>query len=322
MALSRRAFLAAAAALAACRPMPPVSAAEAPGERVEVDGVPIRLVRMGRGRPVCLIHGASGNLNDMTFRLAPALAERFEVIAVDRPGHGFSGAPPRGGVSIGDQAALLRGALARIGVSRAGLVGHSYGGSVALAWAVDAPESVSALVLLAAPSQVWQGGLGLTNDLLANSWTGPLIARAAPHLVSHGFVEGSLEEVFAPQASPPGYLDHLDLDLVLQPSALRENARQLVALKEELRPLGPAYTGLRMPVEIVHGAADRTVGLDIHSRPLARQIPQARLTVLPGIGHMPHQVATRACVERIDAALRRTWAPGGREGTPGKSEAN
>ena len=305
MALSRRAFLAAAAALAACRPMPPVSAAPARGERVEVDGVPIHFVRMGRGRPICLIHGASGNLNDMTFRLAPALAERFEVIAVDRPGHGLSGAPPGGGVSIGDQAALLRGALAQIGVPRAGLVGHSYGGSVALAWAVDAPESVSALVLLAAPSQVWKGGLGLTNDLLANPLTGPLIAQAVPRLVSDGFVERSVEEVFAPQASPPGYLDHLDLALTLLPATLRENSRQLVALKEELRPLVPAYLGLRMPMEIVHGDADRTVGLDIHSRPLARQVPQARLRVLPGIGHMPHQVATRACVASIDAALRR-----------------
>ena len=304
MALSRRAFLA-AAALAACHPMPPVSATPAQGERIEVDGVPIRLVRMGRGRPVCLLHGASGNLNDMTFRLAPALAERFEVIALDRPGHGLSGTAPGGSVSIGDQAALLRGALARIGVTRASLVGHSYGGSVALAWAVDAPESVSALVLLAAPSQVWKGGLGLTNDLLANHFTGPLIARAAPHLVTDGFAEQSLKEVFAPQQPPPDYLDHLDLDLVLQPSALRENARQLVALKEELRPLVPAYPGLRMPVEIVHGDADRTVGLDIHARPLARQVPQARLTVLRGIGHMPHQVATQACMARINAALRR-----------------
>ena len=52
------------------------------------------------------------------------------------------------------------------------LVGHSYGGSVALAWAVDAPESISGLVLLAAPSQVWEGGLGLTNDLLASPVSG------------------------------------------------------------------------------------------------------------------------------------------------------
>lgn len=301
--LSRRAvLLAAGAALAACRPAEPVNAqpaATAEGETVVVDGVPIHLRRMGRGRPVCLIHGASGNLNDMTFRLAPALADRFEVIVVDRPGHGRSGTPAGGGTAIRRQAALLRGALAAIGIPRPVVVGHSYGGAVALAWAVDAPQDTAALVLLAAPSQVWEGGLGIGTDLMASPLTGPLLTRAIPHLVTRDYAERTLAGVFAPQAPPEGYLEHLDLGLVLRPATLRENARQLVALKEELRPMVPAYAGLAMPVGILHGDADRTVGLDIHSRPLARQVRQARLTVLPGIGHMLHQVATDACVTVI-----------------------
>ena len=300
--LSRRAFLATGAALAACRPADPVSAeaaAAAAGETVVVEGVPIRLRRMGRGRPLCLIHGASGNLNDMTFRLAPALAERFEVIVVDRPGHGLSGTPAGGGTSIRRQAALLRGALAALGIARPVVVGHSYGGAVALAWAVDAPQDLSALVLLAAPSQVWEGGLGLGTDLMASPLTGPLLSRAIPQLVTRDHAERTVAGVFAPQAPPEGYLAHLDLALVLRPATLRENARQLVALKEELRPMVPAYSGLAMPVGLAHGDADRTVGLDIHTRPLARQVPGARLTILPGIGHMLHQVATDACVAVI-----------------------
>ncbi len=296
--LSRRGFLAAGAAAAVLRAPASMSAEE---EVVPVDGVPIRLARAGRGRPVCLIHGASGNLNDMTFRLAPALSDRYDVIAVDRPGHGLSGVPAGGEVSIRVQAALLRRALDAIGVEHPILVGHSYGGAVALAWAVDAPGTVSALVLLASPSQVWEGGLGLTNDLLANPLVGPALAGAIPRLVTPGFADRTLASVFAPQAAPPGYLEHLDLGLVLQPASLRENARQLVALKEELRPMIPAYPGLAMPLEIVHGDADRTVGLDIHSRPLAAQLPHARLTVLPGIGHMLHQVATTQVVARIDS---------------------
>lgn len=303
--LSRRAFLAAGAAvgLAACHPVPAMTTSPAPaGVTVEVDGVPIHLARSGRGRPVVLVHGASGNLNDMTFRLGPALADRFEVIAVDRPGHGRSGMPPGGNVSIREQARLLRGAVARLGIARATVVGHSYGGSVALAWAVDAPESVAALVLLAAPSQVWDGGLRLTNDLLANPVTGPALAAALPHLVTETFAERTLATVFAPQAAPSGYLDHLDLSLVLQPTSLRENARQLVALKEQIRPLVPAYGHLQMPIELVHGTSDQTVGLEIHSRPFIRQVPHARITVLSGIGHMLHQVATGKVAERVVAA--------------------
>ncbi len=298
--LSRRSFLAAGAALAAGAGAAGVSAVvPAGGTIVEVDGVPIHLARSGRGRPVCLIHGASGNLNDMTFRLGPMLAERYEVIAVDRPGHGLSGLPPGGGVSINRQAALLRGALDAIGIRRPIVVGHSYGGAVALAWAVDTPDSLSALVLLAAPSQTWDGGLGLTTDLLANPVTGPVAARTLPHLATEGLAERTLATTFAPQAPPAGYLDHLDLALVLQPASLRENARQLVGLKEELRPMIPSYPGLSMPVEIVHGEADTTVGLEIHSAVLARQVPAAHFTRLPGIGHMLHQVATKDAARAV-----------------------
>ncbi len=209
-----------------------------------VDSVPIHFARQGSGRPVVLIHGASGNLNDMTFRLAPMLAGRHDVVAFDRPGHGLSGLPPGGGLSINAQAALLRGAVAQLGIVRPIVVGHSYGGSVALAWAVDAPESMSALVLLAAPSHLWEGDLGATNELLASPVTGPPIAWAAPHLVTRSFAEKALAGVFEPQSPPEGYLDHLDLSLVLQPASLRENARQLVALKDDLRPMIPSYPDL------------------------------------------------------------------------------
>lgn len=308
--LSRRSFLAGSAALAAgCRAVPMTARAVAPpGAFRSVDGVPIHFEGQGSGRPVVLIHGASGNLNDMTFRLAPLLAERYEVIAFDRPGHGLSGLPPGGGVSIRAQAALLRGVVEGLGITRPIVVGHSYGGSVALAWAVDAPETVGGLVLLAAPSQVWEGGLGVTNDLLASPLTGPTLAWAAPHLVTRSFAERTVAGVFEPQTPPEGYLDHLDLALVLQPQSLRENARELVALKEELRPMIPAYSDLDMPVEIVHGEADRTVGLHIHSIPLARQVPYARLTRLPSIGHMLHQVAAHEAAAAVQRAAGLTGA--------------
>ena len=78
------------------------------------------------------------------------------------------------------QAALIRGALARIGIERPLLVGHSYGGSVALAWAVDAPETVSGLVLLATPSQVWDGRPRPDQRPARKSGRGVPLARAIP----------------------------------------------------------------------------------------------------------------------------------------------
>ena len=93
-------------------------AAGAADEFVVVGGTRLRFRRMGEGPPVVLIHGASGNLNDMTFRLGPALARNHTVFAFDRPGHGLSGVP-EGGTPLSVQASLMRQAMAQVGVERA-----------------------------------------------------------------------------------------------------------------------------------------------------------------------------------------------------------
>ncbi|MBA3325489.1 MAG: alpha/beta fold hydrolase, partial [Rhodobacteraceae bacterium] len=116
------------------------------GRTLTVEGVPLFYVRRGAGPPVVLIHGASGNLRDFTLDVMPALAARHDVIAFDRPGHGLSGWPGPEAASLSEQARLMRLALAQLGVARATVVGHSYGGSVALAWALDAPETVDGLL--------------------------------------------------------------------------------------------------------------------------------------------------------------------------------
>lgn len=269
------------------------------GAIVTVGGVPIHYRRFGEGPPVVLLHGAGGNLRDLTFGVAPAIAERHAVIALDRPGLGFSGRT-RGARQLPGQAALLREALAALGVERATLVGHSYGGALALAWALAMPETVAGLLLLGAPSQP-RGRLGLMNGLLASHLTGPIVARQMPGRVADRLVGNALVRIFAPQPVPAGYLAHMRPELVLSPAALRANALQLRALKAGLRAMAPRYGEIVAPTEIVHGTADAIVPFDIHALPLARQIPRATLTRLEGVGHMPQHAA----VPEIVAALAR-----------------
>ena len=69
--------------------------------------------------------------------------------------------------------------------------------------------------------------------------------------------------------------------------------------------MGLWYPRISVPVEIVHGDRDTTVGLAVHAEPLARAVPDSRLTVLPGIGHMPHHAAPEAVIAAIDRAARR-----------------
>ncbi|WP_254796912.1 alpha/beta fold hydrolase [Sulfitobacter albidus] len=65
------------------------------------------------------------------------------------------------------------------------------------------------------------------------------------------------------------------------------------------------YPDLTMPFEIVHGDADTIVPLTVHSEPLSKQVPGANLTVLEGIGHMPHHVAPEESVAAIDRVAAR-----------------
>ncbi len=65
------------------------------------------------------------------------------------------------------------------------------------------------------------------------------------------------------------------------------------------------YPEILLPVEILHGTEDTTVYADIHAKPLAEMLPDAKLTILEGIGHMPHHVVPDEIVAAIERAAVR-----------------
>ena len=111
----------------------------------------------GDAPDLVLIHGASGNTRDMTFSLAPRLAEDYRVIVLDRPGLGYTDRINGTGATITQQAELLQKAAAQLGADRPIVLGHSYGGAVALAWAVTRPDHISALVNVSGARQAVGG---------------------------------------------------------------------------------------------------------------------------------------------------------------------
>ena len=211
-----------------------------------------------------------------------------------------------------DQAAILRAAAKAFGGGGQPIVLVHFlfrVAPVAMAWALQAPDDVAGLTLLAPAVYPWPGELGLWYQL-SSSWLGqnvvlPLVANLAPR----GAVKRSLEGVFAPNPVPDGYLEHLGFDLTLRASQLSLNAKQVDSLKGYIEAMSPGYPALEIPIEIVHGEEDTTVGISYHSQRMADTLDNANLTILPGVGHMPHHARPQDVADAIRRTHTRALAP-------------
>jgi pimeloyl-ACP methyl ester carboxylesterase len=254
------------------------------------------------GLPVVLLHGASGNLEDERITLGRALAARRRVILIDRPGHGFSDRPGgKADASPARQAALVAQALAAMGIDRMIVLGHSWAGAVATALALDFPERVAGLLLLAPVTHPWRGGISWYNTLAATPVIGRLFVQALALPLGMLMIRSGVAGVFAPQRPPSDYMRLAAVRLVLRPAEFIANAQDMAVLKAFVTAQVPRYRAITAPTVVLAGDCDTIVSADIHARAVAALIPGAKLVVLEGIGHMPHHVAADEIVAAIDA---------------------
>ncbi|GAB4270454.1 MAG: alpha/beta hydrolase [Pararhodobacter sp.] len=286
------------------------------GRFVTVEGQRLHVLETGQPRgqapDVVLIHGANGNLRDFTFDITGRLEDAFHLYVVDRPGLGYSESAGAADTDPAHQARVLRAALARLGLRRPPIVvGQSYGGAVAMAWALQAPEDTAALVIISGATHPWGGGMTPWN-WLNDTRAGPPARTAVSALAPEAIAAPALALIFAPNAVPEGYAEHFGTSLSMRRASQAASAAQVNALHEHLVAMAPRYPSLSMPIEVLHGDRDLLLPLDTHARPLVAAVPSARLTVLHGAGHMAHHAdpdAVAAAVFR--AAERAGLQPGG-----------
>src|SRR5204862_7791792 len=150
---------------------------------------------------------ASGNMEDMRIALGEKLARSHRVILIDRPGHGWSSRPPGDAyASPARQAELVAEALMQLGVRRAILVGHSWGGAFATAYALAFPDRTAGLVLLSAVTPPLPANPGWENNLASLRGIGPLFLRTLVYPLGSFLIDGVSRSVFEPQAVPPDYV--------------------------------------------------------------------------------------------------------------------
>ncbi|MEM1273935.1 MAG: alpha/beta hydrolase [Pseudomonadota bacterium] len=276
-----------------------------PGQGAETRAL-VHYTIEGTGPDLILIHGASGSTRDFSWAMVPALRDRYRVITFDRPGFGYSTRIP--GATIADQAAILAAAADQIGIRRPIVLGQSYGGAVALAWALQRDDT-AALVLVSAASNPWTTGIGAYYTALSSAPGQAFMAPLLSAWVPDAAIDTALGMVFAPNPAPQGYADHIGPRLSLRLPTLRENATQRRTLLGEITDQVVRYPELSLPIEILHGTDDTIVPAATHSEPLSRQLRNADLRLLDGIGHMPHHVALDEVLAAIDRAAARAGLP-------------
>jgi pimeloyl-ACP methyl ester carboxylesterase len=252
-----------------------------------------------------MIHGASSNLETMRQPLGDRLAKTHRVILIDRPGHGWSVRAREQDSTPAIQARMVDDALRQLGIGPAVFVVHSWAGALGARMALDDPQRVAGLVMLAPVAYPWRGGVGWYNKVVTKPVVGPLLAYTITLPLGCLLAEPGARGVFLPQTMPADYVRKSATLLLLRPREFLANARDLVTLKPAVAEQAPRYADIRTPTVVITGDSDDTVSPNIHSRPFAAAVPGAKLIVLPGVGHMVQNAAPELVEHEIDAMIGR-----------------
>lgn len=274
----------------------------APGQFVAVQGYDLHYQRLGKegaGTPLLLLHGFASSGREFQ-RLAPALAESHALIIPDLLGFGHSQrvTEPTEAYTHRGQAALLRGLLDTLDVRQVDILGSSYGGGMALQFALDYPERVRRIVLIDAQVYEASGGAWVANLPLgldrALTWT-VLGGGPGGGLLSASACAPESQNCFGPEFAA-------GRQAILQ---IRGYTDALLAFSRTPRAARiPQEIGqVNKPVLILWGRQDSIVAPESGER-LAREIPGARLEWIEGAGHVPHVELPEAVLPLIEAALQ------------------
>jgi pimeloyl-ACP methyl ester carboxylesterase len=254
----------------------------------------------GDGPPLLLLHGIGSNRKTWRPVLKP-LAQHFTVIAPDLLGHGES-AKPRADYSLGGFANGMRDLLGVLGMERATVIGHSFGGGVAMQFAYQFPERTDRVVLEAS------GGLGreVTPLLRILTLPGSAAVLAALDVIPGNAVVRLVGEIARRIPEGPLASDAHEVVNVLE--GLRgSEARtaflhvlshvidwrgQLVTMRDR------TYLAAGMPIMVMWGEGDTVLPV-AHAKAAVESMPDARLLTFPRVGHFPHTERPREFAEAV-----------------------
>lgn len=271
-----------------------------PGRLIEVEGTRLRVLQVGSGPDLLLIHGSPGIIEDWSL-IIDRLATRYRITAYDRPGQGFS-------EIRGDQYRIERNADVALALIQTLhlhpiVVGHSFGAATALALAIRNQPEIRGYVLVG-PLAYEYGKVDPIARLIALPYIGPGFALSLGRWLGPQRFREGIQQRFAPNEEriPPGFID-LRVRVWTDPKVLVTLSQERVARDASLRRISPRYPEIRGKVHILHGVDD--ADLLEGARRLGREIPNADLRLFEKSGHFvqfAHPDEVVAAIDRVAAS--------------------
>lgn len=255
---------------------------------IDIENTRVRYVEAGVGPAVVLIHGNAGSVDDFDFERLGLLCREHRVIAVDRPGHGKSARPTDADAKLQYQAHLLHETLSHLGVTHPVLVGHSWGGSLALAYAVQYPTELSAIVLLAPAAYADGGPDQFMRAVLKTPIIGDVTLTLGRAIFGKHQLKKELQKAFYPSSVPEEYLRKASSSW-LRHKQLRAILEDEYSLDKDLDKVSRHYSEISIPVIIVTGDHDKVVSAKQNAYRLKSSIDHSQLIELKDTGHQVPQ---------------------------------
>ncbi len=275
-------------------------------QHVTLHGHRRAFVKVGEGPVLLLLHGL-GCDHTTWAPVIDSLARRYTVIAPDLLGHGLSD-KPRADYSVGGYANGMRDLLTVLGIDRATVVGHSFGGGVAMQFAYQFPERTERLMLVAS------GGLGPEVTPAIRAISTPGFHQVMGLLTLPGVRHAGKVGLRALSHAPCSYTRDLDEVAEIYDSfkdssarhAIRHVVRAVVDWRGQIVSMADrAYLTEAMPMAVVWGQEDRVIPVR-HAGNAGSFAPCARVEVIPNAGHFPHKDHPQRFVKIVNEFIRST----------------
>lgn len=263
---------------------------------IDVQGVRTHYIDMGSGSPVVFVHGLGAWSYSWRHNLEPIAKLGYRVIALDLKGFGLTQKPEPitdEDYSVADQARFLKRFLEALWIPKADIVGNSMGGSIALYFAATYPEATGRIVLVDAAcyKQRFPFLLWMTKA--------PVLGRVSEWFMGRSSAKMVLKQVYAdPKKVTDGMIEAYAMPLSLEGGkrAFRTATKRL--LPKDYERVIASYKEIHAPALVVWGEKDNWIPPSMGQR-LAKDLPNAKLVILKGCGHMPME----ECPDRFNRVL-------------------